>query len=177
MTKKRDRIFAFLGALLFLVTASTLTVAVVYSAVTQKGDQQPAAQAQTCADNQTELTLDKPAPYKVDGDVTAVQTTDLEKGSGPVIKQGDCVVAKYYGMLAKTGKEFDENFSQPTALVFNYDTGRVIPGMDEGMNGMQVGGVRRIVIPSEKAYKDADMGNIPPNSDLVFIIKILRIQK
>lgn len=179
MAQKRDRIFALLGAVLFLVTASTLTILVIYSAVT-KDDKQPAAsqsQAAVCEDNQTEPALAAPQSYKASGDVPALQTKDLEVGTGPEIKSGDCIVTKYYGTLAQKGTLFDENFTKPTGLAFKYDTGSVVPGFDEGLKGMKVGGTRRIVIPSDKGYGAQGNGAIPPNSDLVFVVKILRIQK
>jgi len=86
-------------------------------------------------------------------------------------------VVKYYGTLAKDGKKFDENFTQPTAIQFTLGAGNVIPGWDEGLVGMKVGSVRRLAIPAAKAYGETSpSADIPANSDLVFVVKLLKIK-
>jgi len=75
-----------------------------------------------------------------------------------------------------TGAKFDENFTQPTGFEFIVGNGNVIPGWDQGLLGMKAGGTRRLVIPSQLAYGSTGSGStIPPNSDLVFVVKLLRI--
>lgn len=181
MREKRDRFFALFGAILFLVTASTLTILVIWQMTSNNKNDKKNSAADTsqaaCQDNQTEQTFDKPEVFKPTGDVTKVETTDLEAGTGAVIKTGDCIVTKYFGSLAADGTVFDENFTKPTGFAFNYDTGSVVPGFDEGLAGMKVGGTRRILIPSDKGYGAQANGAIPANSDLVFVVKVLRIQK
>lgn len=181
MREKRDRFFALFGAILFLITASTLSILVIWQIATggQKNTDKTAStnDQATCQDNGAEQTFDKPDVYKPEGDVTELSTTDLEVGKGDTIKTGDCIVVKYFGSLAKDGTVFDENFTNTSGFAFKYDTGAVVPGFDEGLKGMKVGGTRRIVIPSEKGYGAQANGAIPANSDLVFVVKVLRIQK
>lgn len=184
MREKRDRFFALFGAILFLVTASTLTILVVWqmasngNASTADNNKNTGNASQTaCEDNQAEPTFDKPEVFKPEGDVTKVEATDLEVGTGDTIRTGDCIVTKYFGSLAKDGTVFDENFTKPTGFAFNYNMGSVVPGFDEGLQGMKVGGMRRIVIPSNKGYGAQANGAIPANSDLVFVVKVLRVQK
>jgi len=84
---------------------------------------------------------------------------------------------KYYGTLAADGTKFDENFTNATAFAFTLGQGQVIQGWDKGLVGMKAGGMRRLVIPAAQAYGDQAQGSIPANSDLVFVVKLLRIQK
>jgi peptidylprolyl isomerase len=122
-------------------------------------------------------TLSAPEAYKPAGKVDQLQSTDLQQGSGQTAKDGDCLVMKYYGTLASNGDKFDENYSKPTALQFTLGKGDVIKGWDEGMVGIKVGGTRRLVIPSVKAYGSQAAGSIPANSDLVFVVKLESIKQ
>ena len=79
--------------------------------------------------------------------------------------------------LQTLGDEFDENFTTDGGLVFKVGTGNVIPGWDQGVPGMKVGGTRRLVIPSDLAYGENGSGSIPANADLVFVVKVLEIKK
>jgi peptidylprolyl isomerase len=182
-TKLHQRIFAASGAILFFVTASALTVAVVVQAVQQNNSEKTAtAQTQAtqnnCSDNQTEATIATPEVYKPDGAVSDLQTTDLEAGSGDAAKSGDCLVVKYYGTLASNGNEFDQNFDKTTGFAFTLGQGQVIEGWDKGLVGMKQGGTRRLVIPAAQAYgSQSPSDKIPANSDLVFVVKLIRIQK
>lgn len=130
-----------------------------------------------------------PAAYKTNK-VTSLVTTDLSTGSGPTAKAGDCVHAKYYGTIASSGQKFDEDYTQPLSLQFKLGEGFVIPGWDQGLIGMKVGGERRLVIPSNLAYgstgqcrtydpkdskKCVDYA-IPPNTPLVFVVKLLSVK-
>lgn len=170
-----------MGALLFLVTASALTIAVIYDAVSNKSPNDQAT-------NQTQTaTCDPqiPVPSKVytlpeydhkSATVDKLQQTDLQVGTGPAAKNGDCLQVKYYGTLAKDGTKFDEDFSDTSAFQFTLGGGQVIPGWDQGMAGMKAGGVRRLVIPASLAYRDTGQGSIPPNATLVFLVKLLAIK-
>jgi len=177
MARMRERIFAGFGAGLFLISACAATV---YAVMQGGGDStdtsQTSSQTQTCSDKQTEQALAAPEIYKTADPVTELQKTDLETGSGAEAKSGDCLVVKYYGTLATNGTKFDEDFTDTTAFAFKLGEGQVITGWDEGVPGMKVGGTRRLVIPAAKAYGATAQGSIPANSDLVFVVKLLRIQ-
>ena len=176
-TRLRDRIFAGMGAILFLVTGSALTIMVVCDTVHNKDSQTTSSASSSCTISTVEEAnsiLEAPEAYKPDGALTSVQTTDLTVGTGDAVKSGDCLIMKYYGTLASDGTKFDENFTTNSALQFNLGAGQVISGWDEGVAGMKVGGVRRIAIPYAKAYGDAGQGTIPAKADLVFVVKILR---
>ncbi|MEO6514009.1 MAG: FKBP-type peptidyl-prolyl cis-trans isomerase [Candidatus Saccharimonadales bacterium] len=180
MTKKRDRFFALMGAVLFFVTASALTLAVVISAVSESNKSKEAAKTPTtatCEDTRTdETTYPAPEAFTVTDKMSTLKTTDLTPGDGATAKSGDCLIMKYYGTLTD-GTMFDENYTKPTAFAFTLGDGRVITGWDKGLVGMKVGGTRRLEIPAAQAYNDQATGSIPANSDLVFEVKLLRIQK
>jgi len=174
MARMRERVFAGFGAFLFLASASALTIFVIMSPSSDTTASQTSQQ--TCDQSQTGPALPAPDVYKPTEPVTALQSTDLEHGSGPAAKAGDCLVVKYYGTLASNGTKFDENFTDTTAFGFTLGQGQVIDGWDQGMVGMKAGGTRRLVIPASLAYKDQAAGSIPANSDLVFVVKLLKIK-
>jgi peptidylprolyl isomerase len=178
-TPMRHRIFAGMGAALFLVTASALTIAVVYDMVTNKDTTDTTSTAATCSIDgsiATTETLTAPEVYKPSGTASALETTDLEVGSGATAAEGDCLQMKYYGTLASDGTMFDENYTKSTLLQFQLGAGQVITGWDQGLVGMKVGSTRRLVIPASLGYGTEASGSIPANSDLVFVVKLVSIK-
>ncbi len=178
MTRVHERFFAGFGAFLFLASACTLTIYVIMqSSSSSNTANSTAQQPPACSDSQTEPTLAAPSAYVPTGPINSLQVTDLTNGTGPAAKDGDCLVVKYYGTLATNGKVFDQNFNQPTAFAFTLGKGQVIQGWDKGLVGMKVGGTRRLVIPAAQAYgSQSPSSAIPANSNLVFVVKLLRIQ-
>lgn len=179
-----QRTFALVIALIFLVTTVATGVLVVASIVNDSKND-ASETATSTADTQTtneascpigtesgQEKLGVPEIYKATADVTALEKTDLEVGTGAEVKAGDCVIAKYYGTLATSGEMFDENFTTDSGLSFQAGAGSVIQGWDEGVLGMKIGGTRRLVIPSDLAYGENGAGSIPANADLVFVVKI-----
>lgn len=179
MARMRERVFAGFGALLFLGSACALTIFVIF----QPGSNSAASSTsqtpqQTCSDSKTETPLAAPTGYTPTEPVKALQAADLTVGSGPAAKSGDCLVVKYYGTLASNGTKFDEDFTDTSGFAFTLGQGQVIRGWDQGMVGMKAGGTRRLVIPAALAYgSQSPSAAIPANSDLVFVVKLLRIQK
>lgn len=95
-------------------------------------------------------------------------------------KAGDLVSMNYTGRLSD-GTVFDSNidpkFGHVEPFEFKLGAGKVIPGWDEGIVGMQVGEKKTLVIPPEKAYGPNDYGPIPGNSTLTFEVELLEIIK
>lgn len=107
--------------------------------------------------------------------VTELQITDIEVGTGAEAKPSDRVTVHYTGALCKNGIIFQSSHDFGDPITFGLD--QVIRGWTEGVPGMKVGGMRRLTIPSEKAYGSARAAaNIPPNSDLVFDIELIGIK-
>lgn len=107
--------------------------------------------------------------------------TDIVVGSGAAAKAGDALTVNYAGWLydanaaQNKGALFDSSIGRG-AFQFQLGAGRVIRGWDQGVVGMQVGGVRRLVLPPDLAYGSTGSGSIPPNATLVFEIELLAIQ-
>lgn len=185
-----QRTFALIIALIFLLTTVATGFFVVASIVNEGKNKDTASTSATTPAEETaadatcpigtepgQAVLPAPEVYKPSGDIMTLEKTDIEVGTGEVVKAGDCLIAKYYGTLATTGEMFDENFTTDQGLTFQVGAGSVIEGWDQGIVGMNVGGTRRLVIPSDLAYKDQAAGSIPANSDLVFVVKVIAVKK
>ncbi|MGH2867571.1 MAG: FKBP-type peptidyl-prolyl cis-trans isomerase [Solirubrobacteraceae bacterium] len=95
---------------------------------------------------------------------------DLIKGTGPAAAATSTVTVNYVGVLDKGGKEFDSSWKRNQ--LFTTPLTGVIPGWQQGIPGMKVGGRRELIIPASLAYKAAAQPGIPPNSALVFVIDL-----
>jgi len=105
--------------------------------------------------------------------------TDLSGGTGAEAASGSRVVIDYYGWLySATGTEnkgslFDTSLQTGRApLQFVLGAGNVIQGWEQGIPGMKVGGIRRLIIPPALAYGSSGNGSIPPNATLVFELRL-----
>ncbi len=120
----------------------------------------------------------RPVPtdiYTTQDKVQKVQVTDLRAGDGQEVKLGDCIQVHYHGTLAKDGTVFDSSYERGIPAEFPLEVGGLFEGWTEGIPGMKVGGMRRLVIPSAKAYGEQEQEGIPANSDLVFVVELTGI--
>lgn len=105
---------------------------------------------------------------------TKLVTKELVTGTGPEAKAGEQVTVNYVGVLYKGGKIFDASWKRNETFPFLLGKGQVIPGWDQGIVGMKVGGRRELIIPAELAYgAKGSPPTIPPNSALVFVVDLL----
>jgi peptidylprolyl isomerase len=105
---------------------------------------------------------------------TKLVTKDLITGTGAEAKAGATVSVNYVGVLYKGGKEFDASWKRKEPFSFALGKGQVIPGWDQGVAGMKVGGRRELIIPSALAYgPKGSPPTIPPNAPLVFVVDLL----
>jgi peptidylprolyl isomerase len=83
----------------------------------------------------------------------------------------------YVGVAFRTGEEFDASWNRGEPFRFVLGKGQVIPGWDQGVAGMHVGGRRRLTIPSALAYgaRGAGNGAIAPHEPLVFVVDLLAV--
>jgi peptidylprolyl isomerase len=108
-----------------------------------------------------------PAPSKL-------VVKDLISGTGSEAKSGEMVTVNYVGVLYNGGKEFDASWKRKEPFQFTLGQGQVIPGWDQGVAGMKVGGRRELIIPSALAYgKTGSPPTIPANAPLIFVIDLL----
>jgi peptidylprolyl isomerase len=98
---------------------------------------------------------------------------DLIKGTGPAATPGSTVTVQYVGVLYKGGKQFDASWNDGSGKPVQLPLSGVIPGWQQGLPGMKVGGRRELIIPSNLGYgAKGSPPRIPPNSALVFVIDL-----
>jgi FKBP-type peptidyl-prolyl cis-trans isomerase len=111
------------------------------------------------------------------GPAAPLQIEDIKIGDGAVATKGKTVSVHYTGTLTD-GKRFDSSLDRGQPIVFSLGAGRVIPGWELGIQGMRVGGKRKLTIPPDLAYGDRGAGDvIPAGATLVFEVELLKIGK
>jgi peptidylprolyl isomerase len=111
---------------------------------------------------------------------SGLQIIDSKVGTGASPKTGQTCVMHYTGWLYENGakgKKFDSSVDRGQPFEFPIGTHRVIPGWDEGVATMKVGGKRTLIIPPQLGYGERGAGGvIPPNATLIFDVELLGIK-
>ena len=103
--------------------------------------------------------------------------TDVTEGDGIEATSGSTVSVHYVGVAHSTGEEFDASYNRGDALRFRLGVGQVIAGWDQGVQGMKVGGRRKLVIPPHLGYGDRGAGGaIKPGETLIFVVDLLSVR-
>lgn len=120
---------------------------------------------------------DKPEVDAPEGPAPSeLEVTDLVVGDGTQATKGSTVSVHYVGVTYDDGEEFDASYNRGEPLQFPLGAGYVIPGWDQGVQGMQVGGRRRLVIPPHLAYGDQGAGGvIKPGATLIFVVDLVAV--
>lgn len=124
------------------------------------------------------MSIDKPEVDFPEGPAPAdLEVQDLWEGEGPEAKAGDTVSVHYVGVAFSSGEEFDASWNRGKPLQFQLGAGQVIPGWDQGVAGMKVGGRRRLTIPPHLAYGQAGAGGgrIKPGETLIFVCDLVAV--
>ena len=108
---------------------------------------------------------------------SGLKYVDVKIGSGALPVKGKQVKVHYTGTL-ENGTKFDSSVDRKEPFTFVIGVGQVIPGWDEGVMGMKVGGKRKLIIPSKLGYGSRGAGgDIPPNATLLFDVELLDVAK
>ena len=119
---------------------------------------------------QVDVPAGQPPSYQLELD-------DIAVGEGAEAGSGDIVEVHYVGVSWKDGKQFDASWDRGSTFKFGLGKGQVIPGWDQGVAGMKVGGRRRITIPPDLAYgKRGAGGVIGPDETLVFVVDLIGVR-
>ncbi len=106
---------------------------------------------------------------------SGLRYVDIKEGNGETPEKGQTVVVHYTGSLAD-GTKFDSSRDRDRPFSFKLGEGQVIPGWEQGISTMKVGGRRQLIIPPELGYGQRGAGGvIPPNATLIFDVELLRI--
>lgn len=107
---------------------------------------------------------------------SGLKYVDRVVGTGDEAVAGKTVNVHYTGWL-ENGKKFDSSVDRGQPFSFPLGAGRVIKGWDEGVQGMKVGGKRKLTIPSDLGYGSRGAGGvIPPNATLIFDVELLGVR-
>ena len=106
-----------------------------------------------------------------------LEITDVTVGTGEEASAGHTAVVHYVGVAFSTGEEFDASWNRGEPFSFRLGAGNVIAGWDRGVQGMKVGGRRKLVIPPDLGYGDRGAGGaIAPGETLIFVVDLLDLR-
>lgn len=153
-------------------TSTSKKAKTVESSSPQEAEQQESAATQEEEQPKTSAP-EQAAPAE---EVTELKTEDIVVGKGQVAQKGNTVSVHYTGWLTD-GKKFDSSVDRGQPFEFALGQGQVIPGWDQGVAGMKVGGKRKLTIPPALGYGAQGAGGvIPPNATLVFEVELLAVK-
>ena len=123
------------------------------------------------------MSLERPEVDPPEGDIPfELGIDDLTIGDGDEATAGKKVSVHYVGVSFLTGEQFDASWDRGQPFEFKLGKGQVIPGWDQGVAGMKVGGRRRLTIPSAMAYGARGAGDvIKPHEPLIFVVDLLAV--
>ena len=123
------------------------------------------------------MPLERPHIERPEGDIPyELRVEDMIVGDGDEATNDAKVTVHYVGVAFSSGEEFDASWNRGQPFEFKLGRGQVIPGWDRGVQGMKVGGRRKLTIPSSMAYGARGAGGvIKPHEPLVFVIDLLSV--
>jgi peptidylprolyl isomerase len=135
-----------------------------------------AATAEPPAGVSTDLAVAPEVPASDAPPPCGLVTSDVVVGTGPEAVAGSPVAVKYVGAFYETGEQFDSSWRRGAdeTLPVTLGQGRVIPGFEQGIAGMRVGGRRVVTIPSDLGYGPQGQGPIPGGATLVFVLDLVQ---
>lgn len=136
----------------------------------------PQTQANSIQSSPTASPSKTPAIISSQDFPDGLKIEDYKIGTSSAVKSGDTIIINYIGML-DNGQKFDSSYDRGQPFETQIGVGQVIKGWDEGIIGMQVGGQRRLIIPSSLGYGESGVpGQIPANATLIFDVELEAIK-
>jgi FKBP-type peptidyl-prolyl cis-trans isomerase len=128
-------------------------------------------------DVSTDLSVKPEVPASDEAAPDELVVDDVVVGDGAEAVEGSTADVKYVGAFYETGEEFDSSWDigDDETIPVPLGQGRVIPGFEQGIEGMKVGGRRMITIPSDLGYGPAGQGPIPGGATLVFVMDLVEV--
>lgn len=183
---KTQRVTSFLLALFLLGTS----IGAVLLVIKQSNDEAELSNSlanstinneqsleETCAVSDEFKSQQSTAPTdipKVDTAVTELQTTELREGTGDTVQLNDCITVNYRLFLSDgTPVAGNDTFTSGSPIAFELVQEGLIDGWIQGIPGMKVGGMRRLVVPASLGYGDQERSGIPAGSTLIFDVEVL----
>lgn len=98
-------------------------------------------------------------------------------GAGRTARRGDRVTVHFVGIDYETGREFDSSWERNEPFSFELGAGQIVPGFERGVEGMKVGGRRRLIVPPRLGYgKSGSPPTVAPNATLLFVVDLLEVR-
>ena len=183
MQKERIFIFVLVGLMLFSAVATALYFVALDTPASDPIEEVASdTQQQTCRDASADIANyqgDPRGEWPVKVDTTdELEVTDLKAGNGAVLGLDQCISVHYRLALADgTPVEGNDTFKVGSGPIsFEFVEGGLIKGWTQGLVGMKVGGIRRLVVPPQLGYAEAAREGIPANSTLVFDVELVKIE-
>lgn len=153
------------------IISACIVLALIGCGDTSSADSIPKAKGSGAGRSQPKVKVPSgPAPKKL-------VKEEMIEGHGRKAKVGDRVTLHYVGADYKTGKQFGAEWGKGRPFAFELDSGIVIPGLEEGVTGMRLGGRRQVIIPPDLAYGPNGLPpDIAPNATLVFVIDLVALK-
>ncbi len=155
------------NSLIIVVVVVAIVAGIAYF-VANKKSEEPSKPAETQTTHPTETTAQTAGESKV-------EIVDTVVGKGAEAVNGKSITVHYTGTL-KDGTKFDSSVDRKEPFTFSLGAGQVIKGWEQGIQGMKVGGKRKLTIPPDLAYGNNAVGAIPANSVLIFEVELLDVK-
>jgi peptidylprolyl isomerase len=164
----------FLGIHLFGGSSKAKATALTTPSASPSASPTPAAPTKCAPIKPNPPAAGEPTVPPVTGTApTKLVVKDITKGSGKVVKAGQTLTVNYVGVSCSTGTAFDASYPRKQPFSFALGKGQVIPGWDQGLVGMRIGGRRELVIPASLGYGATGSGGIKPNETLIFVVDLV----
>ncbi len=177
MTSSRTTLRSVLGIFVALTLAVTVSACGDDDSSSNTASDDSVAEMELTPVDDSEVVGEKPEVVIPQGEPpTELVIEDLRDGDGEQATTGSFVTVHYVGVSWSTGEQFDASWDRGQPFQFSIGIDPVIQGWELGLQGMKVGGQRRLTIPPDLGYGESGQGTIGPNETLVFVVDLLAVE-